>query len=134
MTIAKAFDLQTAVYQALVVALPAVPVFAHQPEAPPERFCRIDGFTMASNEAYKNREQGDHSLTVHLIEAPAGGTLSLEWVRQASALAHAALKVLALDDHSTVLRLAAAGASLESRTDSVRDAHAFIRYITTIGE
>lgn len=134
MTVGKAFGLQQAVFSALTTALPGVPVYAYQPEGPPAQFCRIDGFAMAANEAYKNREQGDHSLTVHLIEAPTGGTLSLQWVRQQAATAHNALKVLQLDGKSFTLTLVAAGAALETRKDDVRDAHAFLRYTITIGE
>lgn len=134
MTIAKAFSLQQAVYSALAIAMPGVPVYAYPPEPMPEKHCRIDGFAMAANDAYKNREQGDHTLTVHLIEAPSGGTLSLQWVRQQAAAAHDALKVLQLDSMSLTLTLVAAGAALEPRADGVRDAHAFLRYTTTIGE
>lgn len=134
MTVGKAFSLQQAVFSALTTALPGVPIYAYQPEGPPAQFCRIDGFAMAANEAWKNLEQGDHTLTVHLIEAPPGGTLSLHWVRQQAAAAHSALKVLRLDAKSHTMKLVAAGAALEPREDGVRDAHAFLRYTTTIGE
>lgn len=131
MTVAKAFNLQQAVFSALTAALPGTPVFAFQPESPPARFCRIDGFTMAANEDFKNREQGDHSFTVHLIDGP---TLSLAWVREKAGAAHAALKPLALDAASTPFRIAAMSAALEERKDGGRDAHAFLRYTTTIGD
>lgn len=134
MTVRKAFDLQQAVYEVLASALPGVQIFSYPPEPAPARHCRIDGFAMAANEAYKNREQGDHTLTVHLIEAPPGGSLSLAWVRAQASAAHDALKVLRLDEKSLTLTLVAAGAALEPREDKVRDAHAFLRYTTTIGD
>lgn len=134
MTIAKGFALQQAVFAAVEAALPGVQVFAFQPDGPPARWCRIDGFTLAPVESFKNHERADHALTVHVFDGPPGGTASLQWVRERCAAVHAALNGLALDGASHGLRMSAAGAAIETRGDGVRDAHAFIRYNAIIGE
>lgn len=135
MTIAKATTLHERVFSALSAAFGAtIPVYSYQPEDPPERYCRIDGFTIAGGDEWKGIEQGNHSFTVHLIDAPPGGTLSLARVLVDRTTAHNALKDLRLDARSQTMSLAAAGAALEPQKDDVRNAHAFLRYNAIIGE
>lgn len=133
MTLAKAWELQADVYSRLVAALD-VPVHTDVPSNPPARYCRIDGFTVAGEETYRNQERGRHGFTVHLFDAPAGGTSSLKWVRQQSTVAHAALNRTRLDGASRGLRMEAASATFDPTEQGDQDAHAFVRYTTTIGD
>lgn len=134
MTIAKSWDLQAAVFNAVSAALDPVPVTTSVPRDPEARYCRIDGFSMAANRAHKNQAQGDHSFTIHVFDAPEGGTSSLAWARQQIAAAHAAVEGLKLDASSHPIRLGTAAAALDNREDGVTDAHAFARYTATIGD
>lgn len=134
MTLAKGWSFQVAVFDAVTAALDPVLVTTAVPRNPPDRYCRIDGFSMAANRDYKNRAQGDHSFTIHVFDAPEGGTSSLSWVRQQIAAAHAAVEGLELDASSQPIRLGTASVALDHREDGVTDAHALARYTATIGD
>jgi hypothetical protein len=97
MTVALSIPLQTAVYQVVLAAVAPLGVFDHAPKAPPNRFIRLDGFTI-DDLAIKNGEIARHSFEVHVFDRPVGGGTSIgqKWVKQTIAQAHAAIMAATL--------------------------------------
>lgn len=132
MTIQKAWPFQVAIYQAIATALPDVDGFAFQPDNAPDRYWRIDGWTLSPEQAFKNKETAYHGVMVHVIDAPAGGTDDLQWVKETMATIHTAINGMRLDDNSRGLTAQTGDARLEPKEDKVNDAHAFMRYTAAI--
>lgn len=68
MTVAKAWDLQVAIY-GLVTGVVSIPVFDHAPVDPPNEFIRLDGFR-AADLSPKNGEFARHSFEIHHFQRP----------------------------------------------------------------
>lgn len=132
MTYPKAWAFQVALVAALREALPDVPIHAEVPTKAPDRYIRIDGFTVTPLDRYKQTEDARHGVTIHAIDSPAGGTRSLSWVKQTMGQIFGALIVFRLDDQSDTLRAETGDARLEPRADNGTDAHALARFITVI--
>ena len=91
MTVAKALQLQQAVY-ATVAAASGLTVYDHVPTDPPEEHIRIDGFNLV-DDSTKNGERGRHSFMVHHFLRPGLGAAQRGMKRGKEKIAaiHAAL-------------------------------------------
>lgn len=132
MTAAVAWDFQVAINDALAAALPGVDVHFSIPESPPERYIRVDGFTVSGEEMFKNLDTGRHGVTVHMIDSPTRGTKSLKWVKQTGATVDTALRGITAVPGALSMVFQSGDYRFEERADKVHDAHGVLRYSTII--
>lgn len=132
MTVSAIADFQQGVYDALNTAFPDLDVFKHVPDSAPDRYLRIDGFTMSGVQNYKLEEQAQHGCNIHVIDAPEQGTNSLSWVNQTMPLVQAAIRGLKVTETARGMIMESGTARLEPKSDNVNDAHGVLRYTTVI--
>lgn len=132
MSFGKAWPFQAFVYSALEAGLPNVEGFSHIPTSPPDRYWRIEGWTISPSNEFKDTEGAHHGVTVHLFDNPDAGTKSLQWVKENSALVISALENQVLDTASNGLRVSSADVDLVQRDDKLFYAHFTVRLTAKI--
>jgi len=132
MTLQKDWPFQVAIFDLLETAFPGVPGYTSIPTDAPDRYWRLDAFTVSPERYAKNKKRAQHAFTLHFIDSPDAGTKSLKWVKEASATADAALDDYRFDAESDALFCESTNSRLEPRGDNVSDAHSFLRYTSNI--
>ena len=131
MTVDRFAELATAIHNAVVAAVPGVPVSNSPLKV--DRYIRIDGNVITPLEAIKNYRQANHAFLVHAFDSPTSDNRTLSWVGSALIDIDAVLRALVIPSgHSVILEQMTAG--LEPRGDGQFDAHAFSRYRVQLGE
>lgn len=134
MTVAKINVLAAAIYAACEAALvgetPAIPVYDHVQDSPPDRFVRIDAHNLLDI-SFKNREVADHKFMIHVFNTPSAGLgpklIGKKEVGRILAKIHAAVMAVVVDGQPVQLETA------ELDDNEVgRGAHAFARYTITL--
>lgn len=108
----------------------SVPVAAAPLSA--EKYIRLDSFTIANDELYKEEESGTHRFTVHAFDSPAGGALSFLWVRNALATVHQTIRSTRINGFGSFV-LEDSQFVFDPLPGEGLSAHGFSRYRVQIG-
>ena len=134
MTLQLALPLQTEIVARLTAALPGLLITAEIPANAPDRYIRIEGFSVSNEESYKNKDRAEHGVTLQIIDDPDVGTKSLAWVKTTSAVADAAMNQVSTGGLTKGMRLQNSSARLDPKPDQLSQAIATLRYTCILND